>query len=200
MGEAAIEQASVESYRPAQPADYSDYDTATFAGGCFWCIEASFEQIVGVVEAVSGFAGGQSANPTYQEVSSGATQHTETVQIYFDPAVIDYSTLLQIFFVAHDPTQVNRQGPDVGPQYRSAIFYHDLGQKKLAEDALANLDLSGYVNRSVATEVQPYTKFYPAEDYHQDFERKNPDQPYVVSVSKPKIERVAEAFKGRLKE
>ena len=182
---------------PLAYADAQQLDTATFAGGCFWCVEASFEQIKGVVSAVSGYAGGEKSTANYKLVSSGKTNHAEAVQVFYDPSVIDYNTLLDIFFTAHDPTQVNRQEPDVGSQYRSAIFYHTNGQKKLAEAKFKELQPS--LGRSIATELVPYTEFYDAEGYHQDYEKKNPYQPYIVSVSKPKIDRVAEKFKQLLK-
>jgi peptide-methionine (S)-S-oxide reductase len=178
--------------------DNQSLDTATFAGGCFWCIEASFEQIKGVKEAVSGYAGGSKENATYRKVSYGLTRHTETVQIYYDPEVIDYNTLLDIFFTAHDPTQLNRQGPDVGTQYRSAIFYHNKKQRELAEKKIE--ELSPNFEKRIVTELNRYTEFFEAEAYHQDYEKRNPNQPYVVSVSRPKVERVANKFKHLLKE
>lgn len=178
--------------------DYQKLDTATFAGGCFWCIEAAFEQIKGVEAAVSGYAGGKAETATYKLVSYGETQHAEAVQVFYDPNVIDYNTLLDIFFTAHDPTQVNRQGPDVGPQYRSAIFYHNESQKDLSEAKFEELQPT--LTKPIATELNPFTEFYEAEAYHQDYERKNPYQPYVLSVSKPKIDRVARKFSHLLKE
>ncbi|NMM47467.1 peptide-methionine (S)-S-oxide reductase MsrA [Marinigracilibium pacificum] len=175
-------------------------DTATFAGGCFWCIEASFEQIKGVYEAVSGYSGGQSKNPTYREVSYGKTDHAETVEIYFDPTQISYETLLDIFFTAHDPTQLNRQGPDVGKQYRSAIFYHNKNQKQLAEKAIKEIDKSGtYGSKPVVTQLNPYDKFWKAEDYHQDYEMHHPNDPYIKNVSRPKIDKVRKKFANLLK-
>jgi peptide-methionine (S)-S-oxide reductase len=190
----------VTSDNIAEPTqDFSNLDTATFAGGCFWCVEASFEQIKGVIEAISGFAGGSKVNPTYKEVSGGYTDHTETVQVYYDPQEISYEDLLKAFFLAHDPTQLNRQGPDVGPQYRGAIFYHNKAQLQKAKAAIADLDLSIYSGDQVVTELNPYNVFYPAEAYHQDFEERNPNHPYILQVSKPKIERVAKAFSDRLK-
>lgn len=180
--------------------DYSKLDTATFAGGCFWCIEAAFEQILGVEEAVSGYAGGKEENPTYAGVSGGQTSHTETVEIYFNPEEIDYTTLLDIFFTAHDPTQLNRQGPDIGKQYRSAIFYHHEEQKSLAEEKIQTLDASGKYSNKVVTEIQPYTEFWIAEDYHQDYEKHHPKDSYIVNVSKPKIDKVAQEFAHLLKE
>lgn len=184
--------------QPLIEVDYQKLDTATFAGGCFWCVEASFEQIKGVVEAVSGYSGGSAENATYKKVSYGLTKHAEAVQVYYDPNVIDYSTLLDIFFTAHDPTQVNRQGPDVGEQYRSVIFYHDATQRQLAVEKMKAL--ASEFDKPIATQLVPLDAFYEAEDYHQDYEKKNPYQPYILSVSKPKIERVAKKFKHLLKE
>ncbi|MEX2592773.1 MAG: peptide-methionine (S)-S-oxide reductase MsrA [Anditalea sp.] len=180
--------------------NYNQLDTATFAGGCFWCVEAAFDQISGVEEAVSGYAGGEEENPTYSEVSGGQTSHTETVEIYFDPEEIDYTTLLDIFFTAHDPTQLNRQGPDIGKQYRSAIFYHNEEQKKLAEEKMKTLDASGEYDQKVVTELVPYTEFWIAEDYHQDYEKHHPKDSYILNVSKPKIDKVAQKFAHLLKE
>lgn len=180
--------------------DYSHLDTATFAGGCFWCVEGSFEQIQGVEEAVSGYAGGKEKNPSYSQVSSGRTGHTETVQVYFDPEIIDYPTLLKIFFTAHDPTQLNRQGPDVGKQYRSSIFYHNEEQKRMAEEEIKVLDNSGEYPKKIVTELVPYTKFWIAEDYHQDYEKHHPNDSYIRNVSRPKIKRVAQKFADLLKE
>ena len=176
----------------------SSLDTATFAGGCFWCVEASFEQIIGVKEAVSGYAGGEESTADYKLVSSGRTQHAEAVQVYFDPSVITFDQLLDIFFTAHDPTQLNRQGPDVGPQYRSAIFYHDQEQLRLAKEKMDILASS--FSKSIVTELNPYTKFYEAEAYHQDYEEKNPYNPYIMNVSRPKINKVKEKFSKLLKE
>ena len=172
-------------------------DTATFAGGCFWCIEASFEQIEGVFEAVSGYAGGTKDKARYDLVSSGKTTHAEAVQIYFDPNKITYETLLDILFTAHDPTQLNRQGPDVGKQYRSVVFYHNGAQKETTSQKMK--DLSTVFDRPIVTLIEPLVAFYTAEDYHQDYEKKNPYQPYVLSVSKPKIDLVAKKFKALLK-
>jgi peptide-methionine (S)-S-oxide reductase len=180
------------------PIDYQNLDTATFAGGCFWCVEASFEQIQGVASAVSGYTGGKKSTADYKLVSSGRTEHYEAVQVFFDPKVIDYSTLLEIFFTCHDPTQTNGQGNDIGPQYRSAIFTHSDEQKKLA---LAKMEeLAPSFNRPIDTKLIAFTEFYDAEDYHQDYEKKNPYNPYILAVSKPKIEKVAKKFKHLLKE
>jgi len=180
--------------------DHSQLDTATFAGGCFWCVEAAFEQIAGVEEAVSGYAGGKERRPSYDAVSNGQTGHAETVEIYYDPNKIDYPTLLQVFFSAHDPTQLDRQGPDVGKQYRSVIFYHNEQQKTMAEEAIKSVDASGEYTQKVVTELVPYAVFWPAEDYHQDYERHHPNDPYIQKVSRPKIDKVARKFAHLLKD
>lgn len=172
-------------------------DTVYFAGGCFWCVEAAFEQIKGVKEAISGYAGGKMVNPTYKEVSYGRTDHAEAVMVVYYPEVITYQTLLDIFFTAHDGTQLNRQGPDVGKQYRSAIFFKNETEKQLAQGKIDTL--SNELGEKIVTELTPYTQFYEAEEYHQDFEKKNPNQSYIVNVSRPKIEKVAEKFKDILK-
>lgn len=178
--------------------DLQQLDTATFAGGCFWCIEASFEQIKGVVEAVSGYSGGKAKTADYRAVSSGLTNHAEAVQVYFDPSVVSFETLLDIFFVAHDPTQLNRQGPDVGTQYRSEIFYHNEEQRKLSEAKMKELAPS--FDRPVVTKLSKLEAFYAAEDYHQDYEKNHPNNGYIINVSRPKIEKVAKKFKNLLKD
>ena len=178
--------------------DYQKLDTATFAGGCFWCVEASFEQIKGVVEAVSGYSGGKESTADYRLVSAGDTKHAEAVQVYFDPAVISYETLLDIFFTAHDPTQLNRQGPDVGTQYRSEIFFHNAAQKELA--AAKIMEIQSNYDRRVVTELSELDGFYMAEAYHQDYEKKNPNNSYIKNISRPKIDKVAKVFKDLLKD
>jgi peptide-methionine (S)-S-oxide reductase len=185
---------------PKPQLDASRLDTATLAGGCFWCVEAAFEQIQGVEEAVSGYAGGKEKTPTYSQVSNGKTGHTEAVEIYYDPEKLDYNTLLDIFFTAHDPTQLNRQGPDVGKQYRSSIFFHNEDQKEKAQQKMEELNRSGTFNKEIVTELVPYTRFWVAEDYHQDYEKHHPNDPYIVNVSKPKIDKVAQEFSHLLKE
>ncbi|WP_370090202.1 peptide-methionine (S)-S-oxide reductase MsrA [Ekhidna sp.] len=177
--------------------DYQKLDTATFAGGCFWCVEASFEQIKGVVEAVSGYAGGDKSTADYGLVSSGRTAHAEAVQVYYDPSIISYETLLEIFFTAHDPTQLNRQGPDVGPQYRSEIFYHNEEQKRLSEAKME--ELAPQFSQPIVTKLSKLDGFYLAEEYHQNYEVNHPDNPYIRNVSRPKIEKVAKKFKDILK-
>ena len=178
--------------------DYQKLDTATFAGGCFWCVEASFEQIKGVISAVSGYSGGEAKSANYKKVSYGLTNHAEAVQVYFDPEVIDFETLLDIFFTAHDPTQLNRQGPDVGSQYRSEIFYHNEEQKKLSEKKMK--ELASSFSAPIVTKLSKLDAFYDAEDYHQDFEEKNPNQGYIVAVSRPKINKVKKKFSHLLKD
>lgn len=183
---------------PLEGIDLQSLDTATFAGGCFWCVEASFEQIKGVVSAVSGYTGGKKSTADYKLVSSGRTKHYEAVQVFYDPKVISYNTLLEIFFTTHDPTQTNGQGNDIGPQYRSAIFYHNEEQMKQAKAKIEELNPT--YNKPIDTKVTVYDIFYDAEEYHQDFEKKNPYQPYVLAVSKPKIDAVAKKFKAILKD
>lgn len=180
--------------------DYSAYGVATFAGGCFWCTEASFERINGVVDVISGYSGGKELYPTYKEIGTASTGHTESIQIYFDKDKIDYNTLLEVFFVAHDPTTLNRQGPDRGPQYRSAIFYRNDDEKAAIDEIIAKLNDSGKLPGPVVTEVSPYEEFWTAEGYHQDYYELNPGNPYVQSVSKPKVEKVKKVFASILKE
>lgn len=162
--------------------------TAVFAGGCFWGVEAVFEHVKGVLRVTSGYAGGSVASPSYEEVSSGNTGHAESVQVVFDPTQVSYGTLMQIFFsVAHDPTQLNRQGPDDGTQYRSAIFYMNDDQKREAEAYVAQLTKAKTFSRPIVTQITPLQKFYPAEDYHQDFAEKNPMHPYILINDRPKV-------------
>lgn len=173
-------------------------DTATLAGGCFWCVEAALEQIKGVSEVVSGYSGGSASSADYRAVSSGKTKHAEAVQVYFDPEIISFEQLLKVFFVAHDPTQLNRQGPDFGPQYRTAIFYHNETQKATAQKVMS--ELASNYTLPIVTELNPLEAFYFAEDYHQDYEKRNPYQPYILRISKPKVERVQKTFPELLKE
>ena len=177
----------------------STVDTATFAGGCFWCVEAVFDRVIGVKEAVSGYSGGDKSDANYSDVSNGRTEHAEAVEIYFDPKVISYRDLLQIFFDTHDATQLNRQGPDVGKQYRSEIFYHNDSQKEEAEKIMAMLQGSGSYKKPIVTRLTRYEAFYIAEDYHQDYYVHNPDNPYVISVTKPKIDKFMKQYNDRLK-
>jgi len=174
--------------------------TATFGGGCFWCIEAPFKELAGVESAVSGYAGGDTPDPSYKEVCSGTTGHAEVVQVEYDPSVISYGDLLEVFFTVHDPTQLNRQGPDVGTQYRSAIFTHDDDQQEAAEAFIAELESSGGYDDEIVTEVEPLDTFYRAEEHHQDYYEKNPAQAYCSMQIPPKLDKVREQFADRLRE
>ncbi len=180
--------------------DYDKYEVATFAGGCFWCTEAAFERIEGVADVISGYAGGKEAYPTYEAVSNRQTGHAESIQIYYDPQVVSFQTLLEVFFVAHDPTQLNRQGPDVGPQYRSEVFYHDAGQRQQTEVYIEKLDASGKFSRPVVTRLSPYQEFWVAEGYHQDYYEHHPENAYVQRISRPKVEKVEKEFSAILKD
>ena len=174
-------------------------DTATFGTGCFWCTEAVFQELKGVVKAVSGYTGGHVAHPSYEEVCSGTTGHAEALQITYDPAVITFDELLEVFWEAHDPTTLNRQGNDVGTQYRSAIFYHNAEQKEKAEHYKEKLNKSGAYDKPIVTEITAFSKFYPAEDYHQDYFRLHGSQPYCQLVIRPKVEKFEKVFKDKLK-
>jgi len=169
---------------------------ATFGGGCFWCTEAIYKGMDGVQSAVSGYAGGRTKNPTYKEVCTGATGHAEVTQITYDPARISYDKLLDVFWAAHDPTTLNRQGNDVGTQYRSVIFYHDETQREAAVKSKAALAASGAFKNPIVTEIKPLTTFYPAEDYHQDYYKNNPNQPYCHFVIRPKLEKLERKLKA----
>ena len=172
---------------------------ATFGSGCFWCTEAVFERLKGVHSVVSGYAGGTVENPTYEEVCTGATGHAEVTRITYDPGVIKFDELLEVFWKTHDPTTLNRQGNDIGKQYRSVIFYHDDGQKQLAEKYKEELDKSGAWDKPIVTEISPLTDFYPAEDYHQDYYNNNPNQGYCAFVIAPKVEKFEKVFRHKLK-
>lgn len=165
-------------------------ELATFGGGCFWCLEAVFEKLPGVKSVVSGYAGGQKENPTYKEVCHSDTGHAEVIQIEFDPSIISYEKLLDVFWIAHDPTTRNRQGADVGTQYRSIILYHSLEQLALAERSRSIANAPGYYEGRIVTELAQLKTFYPAEDYHQDYFRKNPSQPYCQAVIEPKLRKL----------
>jgi peptide-methionine (S)-S-oxide reductase len=174
-------------------------DTATFATGCFWCTEAKFQQLKGVKKVISGYAGGHVANPTYKQVCTGTTGHAEACNIIYDPSVISYDELLAAFFVAHDPTQLNRQGNDVGTQYRSAIFYHNAAQKQKADYYIGRLNAEKAYKNKIVTEVTPYHVFYKAEDYHQDYFNQNGNQPYCKYVIQPELDKFKKVFKDKLK-
>jgi len=181
--------------RAAKPAT----ETATFAAGCFWCVEEQFKQLNGVVRVTSGYTGGTVPDPTYKEVCTGTTGHAEACNIVYDPSKISYDELLAAFFTAHDPTQLNRQGNDIGTQYRSAIFYHNDNQKKLADFYIKRLNDEKAYSSKIVTEVVPYGAFYKAEDYHQDYYENNMEAPYCQRVIKPKLDKFRKVFKGKLK-
>ncbi len=173
--------------------------TATFAGGCFWCTEAAFEQLAGVTDVTSGYAGGSRETANYRAVCGGDTGHAEAIRITYDPALLSYEQLLDVFFDAHDPTQLNRQGADAGTQYRSAIFFASPEEKEAAERKIAELNAAQKFPRPIVTTLEPLDEFYPAEDYHQDYARLNPDQPYIQSVSLPKVCKVREKHAGLIR-
>lgn len=177
----------------------SEADVATLAGGCFWCLEAVFNDLRGVQSVVSGYTGGQTIDPTYHDVCSGMTGHAEAVQITFDPEVVNYRELLEVFFTIHDPTTLNRQGMDVGSQYRSAIFYHSAAQKADAEAIIKEIASAGLYSGPIVTEVVPLTKFYPAEEYHQRYFERNPGQGYCQAVVAPKVSKFRSRFLDKLK-
>jgi peptide-methionine (S)-S-oxide reductase len=175
-------------------------DTATFGGGCFWCVETIFQQLQGVQKVESGYSGGTVKNPSYKEVCTGNTGHAEVVNIYFDPSKISYGELLGVFFAVHDPTTLNRQGGDVGTQYRSSVFYHSDEQKAIAEDVIRQLSVSGEFADPIVTTLERFDVFYKAEDYHQDYFNINPDQPYCNAVIRPKVEKFRKKYASKLKE
>ena len=174
-------------------------DTATFGNGCFWCTEAIFQELDGVLKVTSGYSGGSVDNPTYKEVCEGNTGHAEVIQIVYDPSKVTYDVLLEAFWQSHDPTTLNRQGNDVGPQYRSVIFYHDEEQRQKAEKYKVALDNSKAFDKPIVTEISPFSKFYIAENYHQDYYNNNGSQPYCYYVIRPKLEKFNKVFKDKLK-
>jgi peptide-methionine (S)-S-oxide reductase len=179
--------------RPSRP------EVATLAGGCFWCLEAVFDELEGVQDVVSGYAGGSVPRPTYKQVCNGDTGHAEVVQVTFDPAVLSYRDLLKVFFAIHDPTTLNRQGADVGTQYRSAIFTHSDEQERIADEVIAELNAEKIYDDPIVTEVVPAEAFYPAEDYHQEYFRRNPNQGYCRMVIAPKVAKFRKEYLARLK-
>jgi peptide-methionine (S)-S-oxide reductase len=176
-----------------------ELETATLAAGCFWCVEAVFDDLVGVEDVVSGYSGGHKDNPTYQEVCSETTGHAEVVQIKFDPEKLSFHDLLEVYFTVHDPTQLNRQGNDIGTSYRSAIFYHNDEQLRVAEQVIAEITDAQIYDRPIVTQVRPFDKFWPAEDYHQEYFANNPNQPYCAAVVAPKVAKFRKKFIDRLK-
>ena len=188
-----------ESAQDAQSARGGSLETATFGGGCFWCTEAVFQQLQGVESVVSGYSGGHTPQPTYEQVCSGATGHAEVVQITFRPEVLSFAELLEVFWRTHDPTTLNRQGADVGTQYRSVIFSHDDRQRQIAEDLRRQLDAAGAFDGPIVTEIAPYAGFFPAEKYHQNYYADNPRQSYCAFVIGPKLEKFRKVFPEKLK-
>ena len=174
-------------------------ETATLAAGCFWCVEAVFDDLKGVEDVVSGYSGGHTENPTYKEVCSETTGHAEVVQIRFDPAELSFADLLRVFFSVHDPTQLNRQGNDIGTSYRSAVFYHSEEQKQTALEVIDEVNNEGIYDKPIVTEVTAFDKFWPAEDYHQEYFANNPNQPYCAAVVAPKVAKFRQKYVSRLK-
>ncbi len=174
-------------------------ETATLAAGCFWCVEAVFDDLKGVEDVVSGYSGGHTENPTYREVCSETTGHAEVINIKFDANEISFKEILQVFFTVHDPTQLNRQGNDIGSSYRSAIFYHTDEQKKTAEEVVKEIEAEGIYDKPIVTQIAPFDKFYPAENYHQEYFANNPNQPYCAAVVAPKVAKFRQKFVSRLK-
>ena len=176
------------------------YETAYFASGCFWCVEAIYESVYGVEEVISGYAGGTTVNPNYQKIGTGRTGHAETVKVYYDSKKVDFKTLLAVFFDSHDPTTKNRQGPDRGTQYRSIAFYGNGQEKKIIEDYIQELTNKQVFNNPIVTEIKPHTVFYKAEEYHQNFEKLNPSHPYVRQISIPRLNKFKQKSPKVLKE
>jgi peptide-methionine (S)-S-oxide reductase len=174
-------------------------ETATLAAGCFWCVEAVFDDLRGVELVESGYSGGHTINPTYQQVCSETTGHAEVIQLKFDPNEISFKEILQVFFAVHDPTTLNRQGNDIGSSYRSAIFYHSDEQRRIAEEVIKEVEAEGVYDNPIVTEVTPFDKFYIAEDYHQEYFANNPNQPYCAGVVAPKVAKFRQKFLSRLK-
>jgi peptide-methionine (S)-S-oxide reductase len=183
----------------AQNKKASNLETITLGGGCYWCVEAVYENLDGVKSVVSGFSGGDVANPTYEEVCTGKTGHAEVVQITYDKTITDINEIFKVFFTVHDPTTLNRQGADVGTQYRSVIFYKNDEQRKAAQSIIAELNKAKVYSSPIVTKVEPFKKFYKAEDYHQNYYANNKNQPYCKMVIQPKIEKFEKVFKDKLK-
>jgi peptide-methionine (S)-S-oxide reductase len=196
----ALAMMSIVSSSPSAAGAEPGLAKATFAGGCFWCTEAVYAEIKGVKSVTSGYIGGQVPNPTYKDVCNGLTGHAEAIEIEYDPQVVSFEKLLEVFFATHDPTTLNRQGADVGTQYRSGVFYHDDEQKRVAEAVIAKLDAAKVFPAKIVTEVTKASTFYPAEGYHQDYFAKNPADRYCNAVAAPKVEKVRKVFKDLVTE
>lgn len=188
-----------ESPGGSAPAASNATEVATFAGGCFWCTEAVFSELAGVRAVIPGYTGGTVPRPTYEQVCTGGTGHAEAVEITFDPSTISFHDLLGIFFTTHDPTTLNRQGNDVGTQYRSAVFYHDEGQRTTAQAVVRELEAAGVWRRKIVTEIVPFTAFYPAEEYHRNYFRRNPERAYCQVVIAPKVTKFRKQYVDRLR-
>jgi peptide-methionine (S)-S-oxide reductase len=195
----AILMGNAAAAEPQGDEDAPNLVKATFAGGCFWCTEAVYAEIKGVKAVTSGYIGGKVPNPTYKDVCNGLTGHAEAIEIAYDPAVVPFEKLLEVFFATHDPTTLNRQGADVGTQYRSGIFYHDDEQKRIATEVITKLNAARVFPGPIVTEVTSASTFYPAEDYHQDYFARNPFQPYCQAVAAPKVQKVRKVFKDLVK-
>ena len=174
-------------------------DTAYLASGCFWCTEAVFERVEGVYDVVSGYTGGDRPNPTYQQVSAGLTNHAEAVRVVYDPEVVDYESIVRMFFSSHDPTQLNRQGPDVGRQYRSGIYFRNANEQQISQRVKEELNSSGKYRKPIVTEIVAYKEFWEAEDYHQNYYELHPNNSYIINVSKPKVDKFVKEYQSRLK-
>jgi len=179
--------------------ELQQYEVAYFASGCFWCVEAIYEDVIGVKEVISGYSGGTEKNPTYDQVGRGLTSHAEAVKVYYDSKEVDFATLVKVFFGSHDPTTLNRQGPDRGAQYRSIAFYTNGNEKKIIEDYIEQLTKNEAYNSPIVTQVEKFVKFYDAEDYHQDYERLNPNNPYIINISIPRYKRFQAKYPELLK-
>lgn len=193
-------QEKMEEKTPMSKQDLEGYETAYFASGCFWCVEAIYESVKGVKEVYSGYSGGPEENPTYEDVAYGRTGHAEAVEVYYDPNVISFTELVQVFFGSHDPTSLNRQGPDRGAQYRSIAFYKSDKEREIITKYMEALEASNVYGRPIVTQVVPFEKFYIAEAYHQDYERRNPNNSYIRNVSIPRLNRFKANFNTYLKD
>ena len=196
---AIIAQTTIAQNKPKTTNNMSNLETITIGGGCYWCVEAVYEKLNGVQSVVSGFAGGKTANPSYEEVSSGRTGYAEVVQITYDKTITNLNEIFRVFFTVHDPTTLNRQGADVGTQYRSVIFFKDETQKVAAQNIIAALKKAKVYDSPIVTTLEPFTQFYKAEDYHQNYYQNNKNQPYCQMVIQPKIAKFEKVFKDKLK-
>jgi len=187
--EQAQDGTNVQTISKPTADELQKYEVAYFASGCFWCVEAIYEDVIGVKEVISGYSGGSEKNPTYEQVGRGLTTHAEAVKVYYDPKIVDFKTLVIVFFGSHDPTTLNRQGPDHGAQYRSIAFYTNEKEKKIIENYIKQLEKDQVYTSPIVTQVKKFRKFYDAEDYHQDYEKLNPNNPYIINISIPRYNR-----------